>query len=619
MNRYRRIFLATCFLACSFGVSAQDTITFEWAVSASKTFVIQASNGESFTVHWGDGSSNSYTGAGSSSITPNHTYAVADDYTVVVAAGSMDCRFTLLNCNSISNLDVSNCTALQSLICGDNFLSSLDVSNNTALQTLYCYDNSLSSLDVSNNTALQILYCYDNSLSSLDVRNCTALVNLRCNNNSLSSLDVSNCMALQTLYCNNNSLSSLDVSNCTVLEGLNCYTNSLSSLDVSNCTALQTLYCYDNFLISLDVSNCTALQGLYCYNNSLSSLDVSNCTALQQLNCYNNSLSSLDVSNCTALRYLQCYYNSLGSLDASNCTALQSLQCYTNHLPLSELYAASKVISTINSKQLGQQTLFPQIVEVGNAVDFSTQAKFGNPDTITVFVVTLNGSPASASDYTETDGVFTFHTTGNYTITMTNEAIKSSASYPAKVSVDITVPKANADASLSNLTISDGALTPSFSPTAYLYMAEVDNSVSSIILTATPTDPNASVTGAGTQSLAVGGNPFTITVTAEDGTTTKDYFVIVTRSTVGIDEVGTGGAASVRIYPNPTTGKFMIGDLRLDDLQLEIYDVVGNLLQSKIVNQQSKIVIDISHLSAGIYFLKIQTDDETVMKKVVKE
>jgi len=34
-----------CFLACSFGVSAQDTITFEWAADCNY-FFIQATNGE---------------------------------------------------------------------------------------------------------------------------------------------------------------------------------------------------------------------------------------------------------------------------------------------------------------------------------------------------------------------------------------------------------------------------------------------------------------------------------------------------------------------------------------------------------------------------------------------
>ena len=125
---------------------------------------------------------------------------------------------------------------------------------------------------------------------------------------------------------------------------------------------------------------------------------------------------------------------------------------------------------------------------------------------------------------------------------------------------------------------------------------------------------------------AISGTPskednFTFTVRASNaiGSDTKTLSILVTE--VGIRNAETGRTASLRIYPNPTGGKFTILDLRLDDLksndlEFEIYDIVGQVvLQSKIVNLQSKIEIDISHLSAGLYFLKI--DGKTF--KVVKE
>ncbi|MCL2131920.1 MAG: T9SS type A sorting domain-containing protein [Lentimicrobiaceae bacterium] len=40
---------------------------------------------------------------------------------------------------------------------------------------------------------------------------------------------------------------------------------------------------------------------------------------------------------------------------------------------------------------------------------------------------------------------------------------------------------------------------------------------------------------------------------------------------------------------------------------------------AKHVLPNDEIVIDISHLANGMYFLKIQTDNGTVIKKVVKE
>jgi Leucine-rich repeat (LRR) protein len=151
------------------------------------------------------------------------------------------------------------------------------------LTRLYCENNQLTELDVSNNTALQLLYCYFNQLTELDVSNNTAL---------------------RDLYCYVNQLTELDVSNNTALEWLSCYNNQLTELDVSNNTVLQELVCYFNQLTELDVSNNTALQLLHCYNNQLTELDVSNNTVLQELSCSYNQLTELDVSNNTALTYL---------------------------------------------------------------------------------------------------------------------------------------------------------------------------------------------------------------------------------------------------------------------------------------------------------------------------
>jgi len=56
---------------------------------------------------------------------------------------------------------------------------------------------------------------------------------------------------------------------------------------------------------------------------------------------------------------------------------------------------------------------------------------------------------------------------------------------------------------------------------------------------------------------------------------------------------------------------------------IEICDAMGRLLQSKIVPEfnsvpQSKIEIDISRLSTGIYFVKIHTEKGAVVRRVLK-
>ena len=92
------------------------------------------------------------------------------------------------------------------------------------------------------------------------------------------------------------------------------------------------------------------------------------------------------------------------------------------------------------------------------------------------------------------------------------------------------------DATLSALTISEGTLDPVFASGTTAYTASVPNGTTTVTVGATAADAAATVTGhTGAQTLQVGVNTLTITVTAEDGTTTQDYTVKITRAA----EIGT--------------------------------------------------------------------------------
>ncbi|MDC1345634.1 BspA family leucine-rich repeat surface protein, partial [Planktomarina temperata] len=94
---------------------------------------------------------------------------------------------------------------------------------------------------------------------------------------------------------------------------------------------------------------------------------------------------------------------------------------------------------------------------------------------------------------------------------------------------------ASSDATLSALTLSQGNLSPSFASGTLAYTSSVPNSVSSLIVTPTTNDANATATVNGASAatpvtLAVGSNTVTVQVTAQDGTTTQNYTVTVTRA-----------------------------------------------------------------------------------------
>ena len=71
----------------------------------------------------------------------------------------------------------------------------------------------------------------------------------------------------------------------------------------------------------------------------------------------------------------------------------------------------------------------------------------------------------------------------------------------------------------------------------------------------------------------------------------------------------------IKIYPNPTTGEIVVSG-QLSDVSVEVFDIVGKKQESrKSEIGKSEIEIDISHLSNGIYFLKI----DNKMYKIIKQ
>ena len=97
----------------------------------------------------------------------------------------------------------------------------------------------------------------------------------------------------------------------------------------------------------------------------------------------------------------------------------------------------------------------------------------------------------------------------------------------------------SADNSLKALTISPGTLSPAFKGSTTKYTATVDNSVTSIAVSATPVNEKATVESVtGNTNLAVGANVVKIVVKAENGTTAT-YKITVTRQAAG--NAGTTG------------------------------------------------------------------------------
>jgi hypothetical protein len=75
----------------------------------------------------------------------------------------------------------------------------------------------------------------------------------------------------------------------------------------------------------------------------------------------------------------------------------------------------------------------------------------------------------------------------------------------------------------------------------------------------------------------------------------------------------------IQVFPNPTTGELNVTCHSSLVTNIEVYDVYGRKLSSHhLIPTSSHYLINISHLQAGLYFVRITTEKGMVTKKVVK-
>jgi len=88
---------------------------------------------------------------------------------------------------------------------------------------------------------------------------------------------------------------------------------------------------------------------------------------------------------------------------------------------------------------------------------------------------------------------------------------------------------------------------------------------------------------------------------------------------LGIEEPDNSG---VVICPNPVRDKFTMQNVKchMQECRIELVDLYGKVVAECVWETGSEVMeIDVSHLSPGIYFVRIDTDDKYVVKKLIKQ
>lgn len=144
-------------------------------------------------------------------------------------------------------------------------------------------------------------------------------------------------------------------------------------------------------------------------------------------------------------------------------------------------------------------------------------------------------------------------------VTVTGSDNLTTATYSVTVFVNIQNPEFSTDATLGSLKVNGSTITPG-------QTFEVAALTTAVTVEAVPTDANATSVVTGTLNLVTGMNTVSVTVTAEDGTTTQVYTfkvrVLALSSDVALDTFTVNGQAvrnGGRVYLAPgTTGATVV-------------------------------------------------------------
>ena len=95
----------------------------------------------------------------------------------------------------------------------------------------------------------------------------------------------------------------------------------------------------------------------------------------------------------------------------------------------------------------------------------------------------------------------------------------------------------------------------------------------------------------------------------------------VTLTIDGLQGLNEALTNSFKMYPNPTEGEFelMFNLNETKDLNIEIINIIGDIVYAKRFTEvkDQTVKFDLSDMSAGVYFVTIQSENEKVSKKIV--
>jgi hypothetical protein len=158
------------------------------------------------------------------------------------------------------------------------------------------------------------------------------------------------------------------ISNFVNLKGLNCSYNQLTSLTIDSSIKIWMLNASHNLLNSIDVAFRPSVEGINLSYNNLTSFALDNCTNWETLNLSHNQLSSLEFDN-VSIAYLNVSHNSLSDIQFNGNFSLFSSADFTHNqftlLDLSDIESTEDA-TLLLGYNVEDRVLFGDFIQPGN-------------------------------------------------------------------------------------------------------------------------------------------------------------------------------------------------------------------------------------------------------------
>ncbi len=169
------------------------------------------------------------------------------------------------------------------------------------------------------------------------------------------------------------------------------------------------------------------------------------------------------------------------------------------------------------------------------------------------------------------------------------------------------------DASLSDLTVGTGSLSPAFNTDSLSYTVDLPaGDTMQPTITPTSTDANATIMIMNAENMTSDSahlRTATVKVISEDAAHVNEYDILFNVS-LGDDEIVISDG--INLYPNPVNNQLYIGSVEQAN-NIVIVNLLGQEIMSMDVNDEANVTLNVGGLADGVYILKA-LNDATILK-----